>query len=77
MDSILGVEVKQILESEFNVIFTPEDIQNMTFAKLYLLKEKNQNHNQNGKTFLKPFEVFFPFVIALTMYLLLVARTCG
>ncbi|XP_065216159.1 fatty acid synthase-like isoform X2 [Planococcus citri] len=43
MDSILGMELKQILEAEFNIFFTPEDLRTMTFGKLYKLKEGNTN----------------------------------
>ena len=43
MDSILALELKQVLELEFNMFFTLEDIRNMTFAKLHKLNEEKQN----------------------------------
>ncbi|XP_065219793.1 fatty acid synthase isoform X2 [Planococcus citri] len=35
MDSMMGVEIKQTLEREFEVFLTPQDIRGLTFAKLY------------------------------------------
>ncbi|XP_065218308.1 fatty acid synthase-like [Planococcus citri] len=43
MDSILGLEIKQIFETEFNTFFTSEELQSMTFAKLIRLKENKNN----------------------------------
>lgn len=34
MDSMMGVEIKQGLEREFQLFLTPKDLRNMTFAKL-------------------------------------------
>ncbi|XP_065216376.1 fatty acid synthase-like [Planococcus citri] len=48
MDSILGMELKQILEAEFNIFLTPEDLRTMTFAKLYKLKEGDKNVLDSG-----------------------------
>ncbi|XP_065209089.1 fatty acid synthase-like [Planococcus citri] len=48
MDSILGIEIKQILESEFNVIFSPEDLRNLTFVKLHQMKQDKENNSKSG-----------------------------
>ncbi|XP_065214304.1 fatty acid synthase-like [Planococcus citri] len=48
MDSIIGLEIKQILESEFNTFFGPDDLRTMTFAKLYKLKEEKKNSKSGG-----------------------------
>ncbi|XP_065209087.1 fatty acid synthase-like [Planococcus citri] len=42
MDSIIAIELKQILDSEFNLIFSPKDLQNMTFVKLNKMKEEKE-----------------------------------
>lgn len=34
MDSIMAVEIKQILESEYEIVLTPQEIRSMTFARL-------------------------------------------
>ncbi|EFN69128.1 Fatty acid synthase [Camponotus floridanus] len=34
MDSMMAVEIKQILEREFDILLTAQDIRNLTFAKL-------------------------------------------
>lgn len=33
MDSMMGVEIKQTLEREYDVFLTPQDIRNLTFAR--------------------------------------------
>ncbi|XP_065204931.1 fatty acid synthase-like [Planococcus citri] len=39
MDSILALELRQVLESEFNFFFTPEELRKLTFAELMRLKQ--------------------------------------
>ncbi|XP_065219673.1 fatty acid synthase-like [Planococcus citri] len=48
MDSILALEIKQILETEFNTFFTTEELQSMSFAKLIRLKENKNNTSVPG-----------------------------
>lgn len=48
MDSIIGIELKQILEAEFNIFLAPEDLRTMTFAKLYRLKEEKEKMSNSG-----------------------------
>lgn len=47
MDSITGAELKQIIEAEFGVFLTPQDMKNMTFGKLYAMKEEKAS--KHGK----------------------------
>ncbi|XP_065204299.1 fatty acid synthase-like isoform X2 [Planococcus citri] len=49
MDSILAMELRQVLESEFNFFFTPEELRKLTFAKLYQLKEDKMKSSKFGK----------------------------
>lgn len=37
MDSMMGVEIKQTLEREFDIYLTAQDIRGLTFAKLVQL----------------------------------------
>jgi len=41
MDSIMSVEIRQILERDFNIFFTARDIRNLNFAKLAEIRDKN------------------------------------
>jgi len=34
MDSLMGTEIKQILERNYNIILSPQEIRNLTFSKL-------------------------------------------
>jgi fatty acid synthase len=43
MDSMMGVEIKQTLEREFEVFLTPQDIRSLTFAKLYEISAASEN----------------------------------
>lgn len=49
MDSIMSVELKQIVESEFDVFLSPQDLKTMTFAKLYKLKEEKAKSSKAGR----------------------------
>lgn len=49
MDSMMSVEIKQILERQFSVFLTPKDISNMTFEKLQDI-EKTVHREKNVKT---------------------------
>jgi fatty acid synthase len=42
LDSLTAVEIKQSLEREFGVFFTPKDIRKLTFARLNEMDEKGQ-----------------------------------
>ncbi|XP_022912997.2 fatty acid synthase-like [Onthophagus taurus] len=42
MDSITGVEIKQIIERDFDISLTPQEIKTMTFTKLKELSEKRE-----------------------------------
>ncbi|XP_065221118.1 fatty acid synthase-like isoform X2 [Planococcus citri] len=54
MDSITRMELKLILESEFKIFFTSEDLLTMTFSKLYQLKENIDRKSDSSRTALKP-----------------------
>lgn len=49
MDSIMAIELKQIIETEFGIFVSPQDLKTMTFAKLYKLKEEQENQSKSGK----------------------------
>jgi len=42
MDSMTAVEIKETLEREFEVYLTPQEIRNLTFARLIELSAVNQ-----------------------------------
>jgi len=42
MDSMITVEIKEILEREFEVYLTPQEIRNMTFVSLDKLSAATQ-----------------------------------
>jgi fatty acid synthase len=42
MDSMTGVEIKETLEREFEIYLTPQEIRNLTFARLDELSAANQ-----------------------------------
>jgi len=42
MDSMTAVEIKETLEREFEVYLTPQEIRNLTFARLDELSAVNQ-----------------------------------
>jgi fatty acid synthase len=43
MDSMTAVEIKQTLEREFELYLTPQEIRNLTFARLEELSASEQN----------------------------------
>jgi len=45
MDSMMVVEIKQILEREFDIFFTAQEIRNLTFAKLNEISNANTGDN--------------------------------
>lgn len=45
MDSMMVVEIKQILEREFDIFFTAQEIRNLTFAKLNEIFNANTGDN--------------------------------
>lgn len=46
MDSILAIELKQIIETEFDIGINPQDLKMMTFGKLYKLKEEKEKSSR-------------------------------
>lgn len=50
MDSMMGVEIKQTLEREFEVFLTPQDIRSLTFAKLYEIAAASESTDATDKT---------------------------
>lgn len=50
MDSMMGVEIKQTLEREFEVFLTPQDIRSLTFAKLHEIGAASENGEEADKT---------------------------
>ncbi|XP_065217199.1 fatty acid synthase-like [Planococcus citri] len=63
-DSILGIEVKQVLELEFNVIFSVEDLRTMTFVKLCQMKEDKENSLKTGKKIRTQLQIFMDEILA-------------
>jgi len=49
MDSMTGVEIKKTLEREFEIYLTPQEIRNLTFAKLDELSAANQCTEVNNQ----------------------------
>lgn len=49
MDSMMGVEIKQTLEREFEVFLTPQDIRSLTFAKLYEISAASDGETKTDK----------------------------
>ncbi|KAG5308211.1 FAS synthase, partial [Acromyrmex insinuator] len=47
MDSMMAVEIKQILEREFDIFITAQEIRNLTFAKLTKMSVPIINDNDN------------------------------
>jgi len=45
MDSMMGVEIKQILKREFDVILTAQDIRTLNFAKLKQMTDATEKNN--------------------------------
>lgn len=50
MDSLMAVEIKQILERELNMILTASDLRTLTIAKLHEYAESNRNEKVNEPT---------------------------
>ena len=52
MDSMMTVEIKQTLEREFDIFLTPQEIRNLTFAKLNKMSNANVSDDttQDKKT---------------------------
>lgn len=46
MDSMMAIEIKQTLERDFDVYLTPENIRNLTFAKLYDMADKDKRFEE-------------------------------
>lgn len=50
MDSMMAVEVKQLLEREFEIFLTPQDVRAMTFTRLHeIMKEKASSNPESGE----------------------------
>ncbi|XP_065209085.1 fatty acid synthase-like [Planococcus citri] len=58
MDSIIAIELKQILESEFNLIFSTKDLQNMTFVKLNQMKEEKEHRPKSDAKVKSHIQIF-------------------
>ncbi|EFA05248.1 Fatty acid synthase-like Protein [Tribolium castaneum] len=50
MDSMMGNEVMQVLEKEFEIYVTPKDLRTMTFAKLVELEAQRTSNIQDQKS---------------------------
>ncbi|KAF6203164.1 hypothetical protein GE061_003581 [Apolygus lucorum] len=50
MDSLMGTEIKQTLEINFDVVMSPQDIRSLTFAKLQELGNSSQNSGTTVKS---------------------------
>lgn len=49
MDSMMAVEIKQTLEHEFDMFFTPQDIRMLTFSKLIEMDKSTQQEKSHSK----------------------------
>ncbi|KAG5318197.1 FAS synthase, partial [Pseudoatta argentina] len=49
MDSMMAVEIRQTLEREFNILFTVQEIRNLTFAKLIETSTKISDNNIHNR----------------------------
>lgn len=47
---MMGVEIKQTLEREFEVFLTPQDIRSLTFAKLHEISAASDSEDKANKT---------------------------
>lgn len=65
----MAVEVKQVLESEFNVFFTPQDLKTMTFADLYRMKEEIEKAPKSSMYLLRMRKYFSNLKILYNTYL--------
>ncbi|XP_039450932.1 fatty acid synthase-like [Culex pipiens pallens] len=43
MDSLMAVEIKQVLERDFDLVLSPQELRSLTFAKLQLLAENKES----------------------------------
>lgn len=48
MDSMSAVEIKQTLEKDYEIFLTPQNIRELTFAKLQALQEKKKEESPDG-----------------------------
>ncbi|XP_055540270.1 fatty acid synthase-like [Wyeomyia smithii] len=48
MDSLMAVEIKQVLERDFDLVLSPQDLRTLTFSKLVKLDEKKKQADQDG-----------------------------
>lgn len=51
MDSIMAVEIKQILEGEYDIVLTPPEIRSMTFARIKELEKQKESGEHKQKEF--------------------------
>ncbi|KAJ3652440.1 hypothetical protein Zmor_018404 [Zophobas morio] len=49
MDSMVGTEIIQLLEKDFEIYVTSKDVRSLTFAKLSEMEEENVNRNEDCK----------------------------
>ncbi|XP_053695707.1 fatty acid synthase-like [Sabethes cyaneus] len=48
MDSLMAVEIKQVLERDFDLVLSPQDLRTLTFSKLVKLDEKKKQAELDG-----------------------------
>ena len=49
IDSMITLEIQQILEQEFDIFLSMQEIQNLTFAKLIKMSNANDNVHEKKK----------------------------
>ncbi|XP_055642546.1 fatty acid synthase-like [Toxorhynchites rutilus septentrionalis] len=49
MDSLMAVEIKQLLERDFDLILTPQELRTLTFAKLLKMEDEKMHSDQEAK----------------------------
>ena len=59
MDSMTAVEIKETLEREFEVYLTPQEMRNLTFARLNELSAANQCTEVNNQQLEGTNTIFF------------------
>uniref|UniRef100_A0A182J1G2 oleoyl-[acyl-carrier-protein] hydrolase n=1 Tax=Anopheles atroparvus TaxID=41427 RepID=A0A182J1G2_ANOAO len=48
MDSLMAVEIRQVLERDFDIVLTPQDLRTLTFSKLQKLADAKAENEAGG-----------------------------
>ncbi|XP_065083523.1 fatty acid synthase-like [Ochlerotatus camptorhynchus] len=50
MDSLMAVEIKQVLERDFDMVLSPQDLRTLTFAKLLKMEEEKKQADKTEQS---------------------------